>query len=294
MRRRLAIIGLGRVGRACGEAIAATEDFLVAGIVRRPQSLGEPLPATLRAVPVAPHASELGRCDAALICLPAGLVREAAVDLLQHGIPILEAAVLPSASYPAHAEAIGRAALRRKVAAIIGAGWNPGALSLFRGLFAVLCPQGHSELRDRPGVSLHHTLAARAIAGVRDALCTELRTGAGGMQRYVYLELEPGADLPRVTQAIEADPLFLDQETLALPVDSVAALEDEGHGVVLERWGSAGGKAHQRFLLEGRFDYPSVTAQVMVAAARALPGLAPGAHSLSDLPPAALLRADSD
>jgi diaminopimelate dehydrogenase len=293
MRRRLAIIGLGRVGRACGEAVAATEDFVAAGIVRRPASLGQPLPPALRGVPVAPHASELGDFDAALMCLPASLVREAAVDLLQHHIPIVEAAVLPASTYLVHAEAIGRAALLHKVPAIIGAGWNPGALSVFRDLFAVLCPHGHSDVRDRPGVSLHHTLAARAASGVKDALCTELRTGSGGMQRYVYVELEPGADLPRIAQAMAADPLFLDQETLVLPVDSVAALEDEGHGVVLERWGTAGGEAHQRFLLEGRFDFPSVTAQIMVAAARALPRLAAGAHRLSDLPVAALLPAHS-
>lgn len=105
-------------------------------------------------------------------------------------------------------------------------------------------------------MSLHHTLAARAVSGVKDALCTELRTGVGVMQRYVYVELTPGADLSRVTQAIRADPLFLDQETVVLPMDSIAALEDEGHGVVPERWGTSGGKAHQRFLLEGRFDFP--------------------------------------
>jgi diaminopimelate dehydrogenase len=289
MRRRFAIIGLGRVGQACAEAIAATEDFSVAGIVRRPQNLGQPLPPVLHDVLVAPHASELGSFDAALICLPATLVCDAAIGLLQHKIPIVEAAVLPAAAYRAHVDEISRAALRHKVAAIIGAGWNPGALQVFGNLFAMLCPQGHSVVRDRPGVSLHHTLAARAVSGVKDALCAELRTAAGTTQRYVYVELAPGADLPRVTQAIEADPLFLDQETLVLPVDSLAALEDEGHGVVLERWGSSGGKAHQRFLLEGRFDFPAVTAQVMVAAARALPGLAARAHRLADLPPSALL-----
>ena len=102
------------------------------------------------------------------------------------------------------------------------------------------------------------------------------------------MELARGADLPHVTQVIQTDPLFMDQETLVLPVDSVAALEDEGHGVVLERLGTSSGKAHQRFLLEGRFDFVAVTAQVMIAAARALPTLAPGAHALAELPPAAL------
>ena len=58
--------------------------------------------------------------------------------------------------------------------------------------------------------------------------------------------------------------------------------------MVLERLGLAAGDAHQRFLLEGRFDLFSVTSQIMVAATRALPLLGPGAHRLSDIPPCAL------
>ena len=88
MKRRLAIIGLGRLGKACGEAIVATEDLAVAGIVRRPDSLNQPLPETLRGVAVAPHASELESFDAALICLPTAVVLEAATDLLQTVSPL--------------------------------------------------------------------------------------------------------------------------------------------------------------------------------------------------------------
>ena len=50
MKRRLGVIGLGRLGKASGEAIVATEDLAVAGIVRRPESLNQPLPAALRGV----------------------------------------------------------------------------------------------------------------------------------------------------------------------------------------------------------------------------------------------------
>ena len=288
MKRRVAIVGLGRLGKACGEAIAATEDLAHAGIVRRPGSLGLPLPQVLRSVPVAPHASELGSLDAVLISLPTPLVLEAATDLLQHCIPIVECATMPSAGYRSYRRQIHEVAVRHKVAAVVGAGWEPGMLSLFRGLFATLCPKGHTETRDRPGVSLHHTLTARSVSGVKDALCAELRAGSGNIQRYVYVELEYGADLLGIQQTIQNDPLFLDEETLVLPVESIAMLEDEGHGVVLERWGTSAGKAHQRFLLEGRFDRVAVTAQMMVAAARALPTLVAGAHTLADLPPSVL------
>jgi hypothetical protein len=57
-RRRLAIIGLGKLGIACGKAIAATEDLAIAGIiVRRPASLNQPLPPPLQGARVATDAS---------------------------------------------------------------------------------------------------------------------------------------------------------------------------------------------------------------------------------------------
>ena len=142
---KLAIIGFGRLGRACGEAIAASEDLAVAGLVRRPESLNRPLPEALRDAAVVPHASELGSFDAALICLLTAVALAAAKDLLQHRIPIVEAAIVPSAAYQSYKRELDRAALGHKVAAVLGAGWAPGMLSVFRGLFAVLCPRGHSR-----------------------------------------------------------------------------------------------------------------------------------------------------
>ena len=67
------------------------------------------------------------------------------------------------------------------------------------------------------------------------------------------------------------------------PVESIAALEQERRGVLLERRGAPGRLGHQQFLLEARFDESLLTAHMMLAAARALPQLKPGAHSLLDL-----------
>lgn len=115
--------------------------------MRRPESLNQPLPAALRGAQVALHASELGSFDTALICLPTALALEAATDLLQHRIPVVEAAAVPSAAYHNYKQELDRIAFRHKVAAVVGAGWEPGMLSVFRGLFAVLWPKGHSETR---------------------------------------------------------------------------------------------------------------------------------------------------
>jgi diaminopimelate dehydrogenase len=130
-------------------------------------------------------------------------------------------------------------------------------------------------------VSLHHTEAAANAPGIRAALATEQRDAAGQVRRYVYAELAPGADPARVRAALEADPLFAGEETLLFPVESVAALEEAGHGVLLERRGTAASGAHQNILFEARFEVATFAARAMVDAARRLPHLGPGAHRYS-------------
>ena len=110
----------------------------------------------------------------------------------------------------------------------------------------------------------------RGAVRIKDALCTELHSTATGSQRYVYVEFEPGADRNTVADVIRSDPLFLDVETLVLPVQSVAALEEEGHGVIVQRRGTAGRTGHQLLLLEARFDRWALAAQMMIAATRAV------------------------
>ena len=110
--------------------------------------------------------SERGAVDAVLVCLPTDLVRELATDLLRHHTPIVEAATLDGITRQTHWREIDRMALRRGVPAVVGAGWDPGVRPLFEGLFAALCPKGGTRTHDRPGFSLHHTLAAWAIPGV--------------------------------------------------------------------------------------------------------------------------------
>ncbi|MBI4003214.1 MAG: NAD(P)-binding domain-containing protein [Nitrospira defluvii] len=281
---RLAVVGFGRIGKACAEALFESKDLVLAAIVRRPDSLAQALPDAFNKIPIVSHAAQVHHVDGALLCVPMAQVLDTAHDCLQHGIPIIESSLLHGEAFHAHRDAIHRIAIRYDVPAIVGAGWDPGALSIVRSLFALLAPEGDIETKHRVAGSLHHTAMARQVVGVKEALCTEQLAANGTRQRYVYVELEEGVDADRIADAIRADPLFLGEETLVFPVDSVAALEQEGRGIVLERRGAPGRSGHQRLLFEARFDESLLTAHMMLAAARALPGLSPGAHSLLDLP----------
>lgn len=275
-RRRVAIVGLGRLGAACLDAIRQVPDLDLAGVVRRPESGAAP-----HGVRTAAHVRDLGRVDAALVCVPAMRVADFARELLQARIAVVECAVLEDRALDEHYAAIGELAQRHRTPAVVGAGWNPGMLPLLRRAFEVLVPEGHTSITDRPGANLHHTEAVRRVRGVRDALVTEQPNAEGRMKRYVYAELAKGTDPAEVQAALTADPLFAGEATLLFPVESVSALEAEGRGVLLERRGTARSGAHQNLLLEARFDVPTFAARVMVDTVRRLGQLRPGAHRYS-------------
>lgn len=281
---RLAIIGLGNLGHKCADAILADQNTVLAGIVKRVVTSSD----SESKVPVVTHISEMEQVDAALVCVPADAVLGVARGLLQRRIPVVECARFHDEAFFNHKSEIHRTALLHKVPAVVGAGCDPGALSLFRNYFALLAPHGHTETSLHTGASLHHTLAAEGIKGVNKALATELNSVEGTLQRYVYVELEASADEAEIERSIVNDPLFLDEQTLVLPVPSIAELEETNRGVLLERHSAPADASHCSFLLEARFDETGLAARMMLAAAQALPALQPGAYSLLDLPIGAL------
>jgi diaminopimelate dehydrogenase len=283
-RLAIAVVGLGKLGLACARTVLAAEDLSLAGIVRRQASVAMPLPSELREMKVVTEATELGQLDAALVCVPTNEVLPVVRRLLEHRIAIVECATLHGEAFAGHRREIDRLAFRHRSRAIVGAGWDPGAVSLLRAFFALLAPHGHTKAKFSPGMRVHHTLAARNVRGVRDALCVDVHSSEGGGQRYVYVEMEPGTRLEEAAAVIRADPLFAGQEIIVLPIEDASVLEEQGHGVILERYGTSGTVAHQRFLLEARLDAIAVSAEVMVAAARAVRSCPHGAHSLFDVP----------
>jgi len=275
-RLRLAIVGFGRLGQACALALRDAPDFELAGVVRRERG---PLPRPFEHVAVAGHPRELERASIALVCVPAQATLEVARALLQQRLPLVECAALDGGALAAHHRALGEAARRHRVPAVVGAGWQPGALPLLQRVFEILIPRGQTEASAHPGVSLHRSAALEGVAGVAAALGCERRAADGRPQRYLYVQLAQGASLAEVERRVRADPLYAGEETELFQVDDVAALEAAASGIVLERRGTGGSEAHQNLLLEARFDAVRFAARVMLDAARQLPRLGAGAHA---------------
>ncbi len=288
---RAAVVGYGNIGKSTVEALEASADFEIAGIVRRKGA--EDKPQELQAYNVVKDIRELSDVDVAILATPTRSCPDYAKDIVSLGINTVD-------SYDIHT---GIVDYRRKQDAIckengkvsvISAGWDPGSDSIVRTLMQSLAPKGLSYTNFGPGMSMGHSVCVKSKDGVKDALSMTIPVGEGIHRRMVYVELEEGASLDEVTKAIKADPYFASDETHVFAVASVDDVKDMGHGVHLVRKGVSGKTQNQRFEFNMSINNPALTAQVLVNVARASMRLQPGCYTMIEIPVVDMLPGDRE
>ncbi len=287
---RAAIVGYGNIGRFVLEALQVSADFEIAGVVRRRVS---DIPAELSAYRVVTSLDELTDVDVAILCTPTREVERYAVKALSKGIRTVD-------SFDIHTQigdlrnTLDKVAKEHDSVAVISAGWDPGSDSIVRTLMEACAPKGITYTNFGPGMSMGHTVAVKAIAGVKAALSMTIPLGTGIHRRMVYIELEEGYRFDEVAQAIKNDEYFVHDETHVLQVESVDALKDMGHGVYMVRKGVSGKTQNQRFEFNMSINNPALTAQVLVSSARAAMKQHPGCYTLIEIPVIDLLPGERD
>ena len=288
---KVAIIGYGNIGKYTLQAIQASGDMECVGIVRR--NGAENKPAELADYKVVKHISELVGVQVAILATPTRKVEEYAKECLALGINTVD-------SFDIHTQivdlrrSLDAAAKANNAVSIISAGWDPGSDSIVRTLMESLAPKGVTYTNFGPGRSMGHSVAVKAIEGVKDALSVTIPLGTGIHRRMVYIELLPGYDFQTVAAQIKADPYFVNDETHVLQVDSVDALNDVGHGVNLVRKGVSGTTHNQLLEFNMRINNPALTAQVLVNVARASLKQQPGAYTMIEIPVIDMLEGDKE
>jgi diaminopimelate dehydrogenase len=288
---RAAVVGYGNIGKSVVEALQAAPDFEIAGIVRR--NGAENKPAELASYEVVKDITDLKDVDVAIVASPTRQVEEQAKKILALGINTVD-------SFDIHTQitslrrSLGETAKANNSVAIISAGWDPGSDSVVRTLLEAIAPKGITYTNFGPGRSMGHSVAVRAIEGVKDALSMTIPTGTGIHRRMVYVELEEGVDFKTVEAAVKNDPYFVNDETHVKQVPCVDDLNDVGHGVNLVRKGVSGTTHNQLFEFNMRINNPALTAQVMVCCARATMRQQPGCYTMIEVPVIDLLHGDRE
>lgn len=288
---KVAVVGYGNIGRCALQAVEASGDMECVGVVRRSGS-AEGIPELSR-YRVVREIADLGEVDVALVASPSREVERTLSGILPLGINTVD-------SFDIHKEIPGLRARMSELArahgavSVISAGWDPGSDSVVRALMLALAPGGVTYTNFGPGRSMGHSVAVKAIEGVRDALSLTIPEGTGIHRRMVYVELEDGADLSRVSALVKADPYFASDVTYVEQVESVAALNDVGHGVNMVRKGVSGRTHNQLLEFNMKINNPALTGQVMVAAARASMKQKPGCYTMIEIPVVDLLEGDRE
>ena len=247
---KVAILGYGNIGRAAEQAIEAAPDLQLSGIYH--------------------HNDCLDNIDAdvVLLCTPTREVPKFAAILAAKGICTVD-------SFDIHGQIGGlREQLNPKCTAnrtvsIISAGWDPGTDSVVRALLLSMAPQGITYTDFGPGRSMGHSVAAKAIDGVKNALSMTIPLGTGVHRRIVYVELEQGGVFKTVEAKLLKDDYFAHDETHVIEVENVEALNNVAHGVHLTRSGVSGETHNQCFEFNMQINNPALTGQVMASCARA-------------------------
>lgn len=287
---RAAIVGYGNIGRYALEALNAADDFEIAGIVRRQAS---PDQAELASYCVVDHIDKLDNVDVAILCSPTRAIEAIAMEILKKGINTVDSFDVHS-GIVALKKTLDPIAKAHNSTAIISAGWDPGSDSIIRTLMLAMAPKGITYTNFGPGMSMGHSVAAKAVEGVKDALSITVPLGTGVHRRLVYIELIEGADLATVERAIKTDSYFASDETHVKQVPCVDDLKDMGHGVHLTHKGVSGSTQNQLFEYSMRVNNPALTAQFLVSAARATMKQASGAYTVIEVPPVHFLAGDLD
>ena len=287
---RAAIVGYGNIGRYVLEALEAAPDFEVAGVIRRNPN---DVPAELKPFTVTDSITKLQDVDVAILATPTRKVEEYAKEILAMGINTVD-------SFDIHT---GIADLRRSLdsvakahhaVSVISAGWDPGSDSVVRALLEAMVPKGITYTNFGPGMSMGHTVAVKAIEGVKAALSMTIPLGTGVHRRMVYIEVKEGYDFKQVAAAIKADDYFAHDETHVMQVECVDNLLDMGHGVNLVRKGVSGKTQNQLIEFDMKINNPALTGQILVSVARASLKQQPGAYTMIELPVIDMLYGDRE
>ena len=274
---RAAIVGYGNIGKYVLEALEAAPDFEVAGIIRRNPN---DIPDELKAYTVTDSITKLDKVDVAVLATPTRSVEEHAKEILALGINTVDI----HGGIVDLRRSLDAVAKAHNTVAVISAGWDPGSDSVVRALLEAMVPKGITYTNFGPGMSMGHTVAVKAIEGVKAALSMTIPLGTGVHRRMVYIEVEDGYDFKQVSAAIKADDYFAHDETHVMQVECVDNLLDMGHGVNLVRKGVSGKTQNQLIEFDMKINNPALTAQILVSVARASLKQQPGAYTMIELP----------
>ena len=295
---KTAIVGFGNVGKCAYDAVINSPDMELKCIIElSEESAAKNIPENLKDISVIYGSPDFTNIlakyeiDVAILGAWSRACPDISANLLDMGICTVDTYDIHSNVWDVKCR-LDEIAKKSGKACIISAGWDPGSDSVVRALMDAMAPRGITYVDFGPGMSMGHSVAARAIEGVENALSMTIPTGAGVHRRMVSVQLKPGASIEKVTQLIKSDPYFSHDDTYVEQVENVNELLDVGHGVHITRKGVSGNTHNQILEFSMKVNNPALTGQILASSARAVIKQNPGCYTLIEIPVIDMLPGD--
>ena len=244
---RVAIVGYGNIGHYALEALLASPDMELAGVVRRNGAADKP--AELANYEVVKSIKELKDVDVAILATPTRSVEEHAKECLALGINTVD-------SFDIHTSILD---LRRWMKLdYMDNSKNPDTML---GPWVDFTKEGYASVKVDGVEKLESQYLVAGNVGKLHVMKADGRAlvRRGIHSRLVYVELEEGFTAQQVYDELKADDYFAHDELHVIPVASVDECRDMGHGVLLERKGVSGKTQNQLFEFKMKINNPALT-----------------------------------
>ena len=158
---RAAVVGYGNIGKFTIEALEASADFEIAGVVRRHGA--DDKPAELAPYEVVKDIKELKDVDVAILATPTRSCEEYAKQILPLGINTVDSFDIHT-NIRGYRERLMELNKQTGTVSVIAAGWDPGSDSIVRTLMQSLAPKG-TELHQLRSRYVDGPLGLRTLEG---------------------------------------------------------------------------------------------------------------------------------
>lgn len=191
--KKVCIIGWGNISRYVKYSIDNSNEFELAGVVRRKKSLDN-IDLELSTVKVVDNIDKLDDIDIAVLCVPEKNIEILTEELIDKGISCINCSDDEKISYEYMYNRFNKQIQNKNINIFHGFGFNNGIKDIIKNTIDFMTDTGIGYENIGPGIDMKYTSIVRNINGVKNALVFVEPLSMFKHSIKIYIELNENVD----------------------------------------------------------------------------------------------------
>lgn len=282
--KRVCIIGWGNISKYVKKAIENSNEFELAGIVRRKKSITDNIVIPeLYNIDIVDDISKLKNIDIAILCVPSKNIEILTEELILKGISSVNC-YDDEENINYFKDRFDNLCKEHNVTVLHGIGFNPGIKTVIDVLFNIMCSHKIKYEQIGPCISLGLSSKVRTIEGVKDAITFIEPLSISKHAIKIYLEINQGFDFIDIRKEILKKIEFKYQDIDIELVDNVNEYKSMGMKYKYLNIGTSSDSYNQNIEYNMNVNLPALIGQILVNGASACMKQESGIYDILDIP----------